>query len=80
MGSKKIQMNLLQNRKRFTDIEDKLMVTKGERVGKGYIRSLGLIYSPGGGKDSPLQYSCLENPMDRGACWATVHGITKSQI
>ena len=28
---------------------------------------------------TPLQYSCLENPMDRGAWWATVHGVTKSQ-
>ena len=28
---------------------------------------------------NPLQYSCLENPMDRGAWWATVHGVTKSQ-
>ena len=27
---------------------------------------------------NPLQYSCLENPMDGGACWATVHGVTKS--
>ena len=35
--------------------------------------------SPGGGHGTPLQYSCLENPMDRGAWWATVHGITKSQ-
>ena len=35
--------------------------------------------SPGGGHGNPLQYSCLENPMDRGASWATVHGITKSQ-
>ena len=30
--------------------------------------------SPEGGNDSPLQYSCLGNPMDRGAWWATVHG------
>ena len=30
--------------------------------------------SPGGGHGNPLQYSCLENPMDRGAWWATVHG------
>ena len=29
---------------------------------------------------NPLQYSCLENPMDRGTWWAIVHGITKSQI
>ena len=34
--------------------------------------------SPGGGHDNPLQYSCLENPMDRGAWWATVHSVTQS--
>ena len=33
----------------------------------------------GEGHDNPLQYSCLENPMDRGAWWATVHGVTKSR-
>ena len=35
--------------------------------------------SPGEGNGNPLQYSCLENPMDRGTWWATVHGIAKSQ-
>ena len=35
--------------------------------------------SSGGGYGSPLQCSCLENPMDRGACTATVHGVAKSQ-
>ena len=35
--------------------------------------------SPGVGNGNPLQYSCMENSMDRGAWWATVHGITKSQ-
>ena len=35
--------------------------------------------SPGEGNGNPLQYSCLGNPMDRGAWWATVHGVTKSQ-
>ena len=34
--------------------------------------------SPGEGNGNTLQYSCLENPMDRGAWWATVHGVTKS--
>ena len=34
--------------------------------------------SPGGAHGNPLQYSCLENPMDRGALWATVHGVTQS--
>ena len=33
--------------------------------------------SPGGGHGNPLQYSCLENPMDRGAWWATVHRVAK---
>ena len=40
----------------------------------------GLGRSPGERNGYPLQYSCLENPMDRGAWRATVHGITKSQI
>ena len=35
--------------------------------------------SPGGGSGNPLQYSCLENPMDKGAWWATVHRVTKSR-
>ena len=35
--------------------------------------------SLGEGYGNPLQYSCLENPMDRGAWWAMVHGVTKSQ-
>ena len=35
--------------------------------------------SPGEGNGNPLQYSCLENPMDGGAWWAIVHGVTKSQ-
>ena len=39
----------------------------------------GLGRSPGGGHGNRLQYSCLENSMDRGAWWATVHGVTKSQ-
>ena len=40
---------------------------------------LGLGRSPREGNGNPLQYYCLENPMDRGAWWATVHGVAKSQ-
>ena len=47
------------------------------------VEDLGLIpgsgRSPGEGNVNPLQYSCLENPMDRGAWWATVHRVAKSQ-
>ena len=39
----------------------------------------GLGRSPGGGHDNLLQYSCLENPMDRGTWWATVHGVAESE-
>ena len=39
----------------------------------------GLGRSEGEGNDNPLQYSCLENPMDRGAWWAILHGVTKLQ-
>ena len=35
--------------------------------------------SPGGGNDNPLQHSCQENPMDRGAWWVSIHGAAKSQ-
>ena len=49
----------------------------------GGIRDMGWIprlgTSPGGGHGNPLQYSCLENYMDRGTWWATVHRVTKSQ-
>ena len=38
----------------------------------------GLGRSSGGGNGNPLQYSCLENPMDRGAWWATVHWVAES--
>ena len=47
------------------------------------VGDLGLIpgsgRSPGEGNGNPLQYSYLENPMDRGAWWATVHGVSKSR-
>ena len=39
---------------------------------------LELRISPGEGNGNPLQYSCLENSIDRGAWWTTVHGVTKS--
>ena len=44
----------------------------GDTGDKGSIPRSGR--SPGGGNDNPLQYSCLENSMDRGAWWAVVHG------
>ena len=59
------------------------LVVKNPPADGGDIRDTGWIpgsgRSPGRGSGYPLQYSCLENPMDRGAWWATVHGVSKSQ-
>ena len=60
-----------------------VLVVKNPPTNAGDIRDMGLIpglgRSPRGGHGNPLQYSCLENPMDRGAWRAMVHGVTKSQ-
>ena len=60
-----------------------VLVVKNPPANAGDVRDAGLIpglgISPGEGNGHPLQYSCLENPMDRGAWGATVHGVTKSQ-
>ena len=50
---------------------------EGDTGDMGWIPGSGR--SPGGGHGNPLQYSCLQNALDRGAWWATVHGVTKSQ-
>ena len=49
----------------------------GDVGGMGSIPGSGRF--PGGGNGYPLQYSCLENSIDRGALWATVHRVTKNQ-
>ena len=57
-------------------------MVKNPPADAGDARDIGSIpgsgRSPGGGNGNPLQYSCLENPMDRGAWRAAVHGVTKS--
>ena len=59
------------------------LVIKNPPANAGDIRDAGSIpglgRSPGGGHGNPLQYSCLENPMDRGAWQALVHRVAKSQ-
>ena len=60
-----------------------VLVVKKPPANAGDIRDAGLIpgsgRSPGGGHGNPLQYSCLENPMDRGTWWAAVHKVAKSR-
>ena len=58
-------------------------VVRNPLANEGATRDAGLIprsgRPPGGGSGNPLQYSCLENPIDRGTWQATVHGVAKSQ-
>ena len=58
-------------------------MVKNPLANKGDAGDMGLIPGskrfPGEGNGNPLQYSCLENSMDREASWATVHGVAKSQ-
>ena len=58
-------------------------VVKNPPASAGDVGDLGSIpgsrRSLGAGNDNPLQYSCLENSTDKGAWWATVHGVAKSQ-
>ena len=60
-----------------------VLVVKNPPANAGDVRDPdsipGLGRSPGEEHRNPLQYSCLENPMDRGVWWATVHGVTKSR-
>ena len=57
-----------------------MIVVKNLPDDAGNLRDVGSIpesgRSPGGGHGNPLQYSCLENPVDRGAWWAMVHRVT----
>ena len=59
-----------------------VLVVKNPRASAGDIRDTGSIRgwrrSPGGGHGNPLQYSCVENPMERGAWQATLHRVAKS--
>ena len=51
-------------------------MVKNSHANKGELGSIPGLGRSGEGNGNPLQYSCLENPMDRGAWWATVHTIT----
>ena len=61
-----------------------VLVVKNLPVNAGDIRDVGSVpglgRSPGGGHGNPLQYSCLESPMNRGSWWVTVHRVAQSDM
>ena len=67
----------------FEGASQVVLVVKITPANTGDVRDTGLIpglgSSPGGGYGNPFQYSYLENPMDRGACWVTIHRVIKSR-
>ena len=77
----KICYRLPVNHQRASQV---VLVVKNPLANARDLRDVSLIHgsgrSPGGGYGDPFHYSCLENLMDRGACQATVHRFTKSQI
>ena len=75
-------MKSLERECRWEGASQVALVVKNLPANAGDIRDVGLISglgrSPGGGNGNLLQYSCLENPMDRGAWQTIVHGVPKS--
>ena len=84
---KKFQLLFFFNKKHHGTVQVRnsqvVLVVKKLSANAGEVREVGSTLGSGrfprGGHGNPPQYSCLENPMDRGAWWATVHRITKRQ-
>ena len=76
--------SLVDTENRMSGASQVVLVVKNLPTNAGDIKALSLIPGlgryPGGGHGNPLQYSCLENPMNRGVWQATVHWVAKSQI
>ena len=77
---KRLEMNLSTKPKWYSQVT---LVEKNLPANAGEVRNVGSFpgsgRSPEGKHGNPLQYSCLENPMDRVAWWTTVHMVAKSQ-
>ena len=76
-------MGEIPNHVKNVEQEDSIVTTRVSVTGDCSVLSSKLNkhlpYNPGEGNGTPLQHSCLENPMDGGAWWAAVHGVTKSR-
>ena len=78
LGFTSFSISLYENR-----ASQVVLVVKNPPANVGDIKDLGSIpglgRSPGGGHGNPLQYPCLENPVDRGAWWTIVHEVAKNK-
>ena len=76
-GSQKVRQDLVTEQQKQQQVVKNLPASIGDARGMDSVPGLGR--SPGAGHGNPLQYSCLENPTDRGAWLAIVHWVPKSQ-
>ena len=83
MGSLRVRYNWVTELNEASWPAQVILGVKNPTTNAGDVRHVGSIpesgKSSGGGSGNLLQYSCLENPMDRGAWWATVHRVTKNR-
>ena len=80
MDNKSLLLKVVESRLQQKETQVVVQVVKNlPAMQKTRVRFLGREDPLEKGNGYPLQYSCLENPMDRGAWWATVHGVTKSR-
>ena len=80
MDNKSLLLKVVESRSQQKETQVVVQVVKNlPAMQKTRVRFLGREDPLEKGNGYPLQYSCLENPMDRGAWWATVHGVTKSR-
>ena len=83
VGLKRLSSSSSSSSRKHNRTSQLVLVVKNPPANIEDIRDMGsgpgLGRSPGGGHGDSFQSSCLENPMDRGACWATVYRIAKSQ-
>ena len=80
MYLKEIHVFRKQSSKKIAKRDKKAFLSDPCKEIQGTIEWEGLEFSSGEGNGTPLQYSCLESPMDGGAWWAAVHGVAKSRI
>ena len=78
MEQHKDQLTAVTQRSRLVEAPSQLLLPEKLKLKSGYLQLIPPTRNCGEGNGNPLQYSCLENPMEGGAWWAAVHGVATS--